>query len=207
MLFLSGKTLTFHLFSIFTLFDLNALTYYAFSEELVPINVASVSCINEAIIPPEVAMFKRIKEFFRGETLLDIDAKGMPTQRNVLTATGVLLLEVAGADSDYAPEETRAVFQTMQTEFQLSEEEVLDLLEVADLARDGKKIDEFVALINSNFSDEQRTKILAMAYTVIRADQNLDKDETKFLTQLKFRLQLNDEQLEKAKELSKEFVD
>lgn len=147
-------------------------------------------------------MFKRIQEFFKGTATLDVDATGAPTQRDALTATGVLLLEVAGQDSDYAPEETREVFRTIEAQFGIRKEEAMELLEIADAARnETKKIDEFVKNINTHFSLDQRVRILAMAYRVILADEKLDKEELRYLTQLKFRLQLSDEQLERAKEL------
>lgn len=147
-------------------------------------------------------MFKKIHEFFKGTDSLDIDRTGSPTQQDVTVATGVLLLEIAGVDGDYAPEEVREVFKVIQREFGIGDQEAMGLLEIADAAR-GKagKIDEFVIKINSHFSPEQRVKILAMAYRVIQADQKLDKKELRLLTQLKFRLQLSDQQLAEAKKL------
>lgn len=148
-------------------------------------------------------MLKQIKEFLRGDTSLDINSPDVAAQREASVATAVLLLEMAGTDSDYAPEETRAIFQIMKHEFHLEENAVLELLEIADTARhQAGKIDEFVKLVNTNFSSDQRVRILAMAYRVILADKKLEKTELRFLTQLKFRLQLSDEQMAQARTLA-----
>ena len=108
---------------------------------------------------------------------------------------------MAGSDGDYAPEELQTIFAIMKREFDLTEDEVADLLEIADLSREEKgKIDEFIQLINQSFSEAQRGKILEMVWRVIFADQQVEKFERRFAAQVKSRLQLSDEISQAAKQ-------
>ena len=80
-------------------------------------------------------MFEKFAAFFGATPSLTKDITGKPTDRDVQIATGVLLLEMAGADNDYAPEETQAIFEVMQQQYKLEQEQVLELLEAADSLR------------------------------------------------------------------------
>ena len=149
-------------------------------------------------------MLEKVADFLLGKTKsLVTGVDGKPTERDVQIATGVLLLEVAGADSDFAPEETKVVFESMMKQFRVNDEEVLSLLETADsLRRDKNKIDQFYDLINQHFDAGQRTVIFATLWKVILADGRVDKAEMRSATQIRFRLQLSDEDFEKAKSLA-----
>lgn len=147
-------------------------------------------------------MFDKFRAIFGG-SVLSKDAKGQPTERDVVIATGVLLLEMAGADEDYAPEETQAIFDIMETNFGLTKEEALEILEAADaVRRDGTKLDEFVKTINESFDGKQKERVFASVWKVVLADGRVDNFEQRFATQLRFRLQLSDEQLERAKQMA-----
>ena len=147
-------------------------------------------------------MFDKLKDFFSGAASLQVDASGEATQRDLQIATGVLLLEMAGADDDFAPEEVQAVFRTMEEQFSIKDTDTLDLMEEAQQAREDKgKIDEFVEAINSNFSEQQRQIVLAMVWKVILADEVVEKFEQRFASEVRQRLQLSREQAEEAQAL------
>ena len=148
-------------------------------------------------------MFNKLKDFFEGEATLQVDKGGEPTDADLQMATGIILLEMAGSDEDYAPEEVKTIFRTMEKQFQMSDTEVLDLLENADKLRQNKgKIDDFVTAINENFSTKQKQLVLAMVWKVVMADGQLDKEEQKFATQMRFRLQLSEEEAKEARDMS-----
>jgi len=148
-------------------------------------------------------MFKSVKEFFRGETSLEVDSTGNPTSRDIQIATGVLLLEMAGSDEDYAPEEVQTIFRTLEDQFGVDQDEAMNLLEIADAARHEKgKIDEFIKSITQHFSEEQRTRVLAMVWKVIIADGQIDKFERRFAVQLQNRLQLTEAHGEQARQMA-----
>ncbi len=149
-------------------------------------------------------MFNKVSEFFSGKTSdLQVDASGNPTDEDLLIATGVLLLEMAGSDDDFAPEELQTIFRVMQEEFCIDKGEVYNLLNQADLLRNEQgKIDEFVNIINANFKAKQRQRILAMVWQVVNADGHVEKFEERFATQLKFRLKLTEEEAMEAKKIA-----
>lgn len=148
-------------------------------------------------------MFQKVFEYFKGDQSLDVDTSGNPTSNDIKIATGVLLLEMAGADDDYAPEEIDAVFRTIESAFKITDKQALELLEMADTLRSTtSKIDSFVATINQHFSEEQKVQVLAMIWQVIKADKKVDKFEKRFAEQMKNRLQLSNEQAAQAIKLA-----
>ena len=147
-------------------------------------------------------MFNKLKDFFGGSASLQVDASGEATAKDLQIATGVLLLEMAGADDDFAPEEVHAVFRTMEEQFAIKDVDTLDLMEEAQQAREDKgKIDVFVEAINSNFSDQQKQIVLAMIWKVILADEVVEKYEQRFASELRQRLQLSRVQAEEAQSM------
>lgn len=147
-------------------------------------------------------MLSRFKSLFTSGSLAKDADPG------VLLVTGALLLEMAGKDDDYAPEEVQAIFGVLKKQFKLKDEEVMDLLEAADKLREESadhkdRIGEFVAAINTRLNEQQRLKVLAMIWKVVMADEKVDDFEQKFAAQMKSRLQLTDAQAEDAERLAK----
>lgn len=150
-------------------------------------------------------MFKKILEYFKGETTLHVDAQGDATDEDLRMAVAIFLLNTAGRDDDYAPEELRAVYSTMQEQFQIDEEEAQRYLEIADEARkDKEKVNEFVRNINARFNEQQRTMVLAMTWRVVLADGKIEDSEKKFFEQVRNRLRLSPEAATKAQRLVNE---
>ncbi len=153
-------------------------------------------------------MFENIRAFFRGEANLQHDQFGTPTERDLQIATGVLLLNMAGSDEDYAPEEVRSIYAAMEEQFGINNNETLQVLEEADKLRQQEgKLDEFVAVVNKHFDDQQRQLILSMIWRVIIADEMIEKYEQRFASELRQRLQLSREQAEMAKQMALEALD
>ena len=100
-------------------------------------------------------MFNKVKDFFQGSAGLVVDQRGQPTSRDLQIATAILLLEMAGIDEDYAPEEIQACFRTMEEQFNIGDSEILQLMEEAQTLRDKQgKIDEFVAAFPRRFAHQ-----------------------------------------------------
>jgi uncharacterized tellurite resistance protein B-like protein len=149
-------------------------------------------------------MLAKLQSLFKGSSLVT-DAAGKPAERDLQIATGLLLLEVAGTDSDYAPEETREIFRVMEQEFQMESNVALSVLEAADeLRRNKDALADLVKLINQHFDQGQRERIYSLIWRVIMADGKIDKFERRFAAQLKSRLQLTDEQEARARKLAGE---
>ena len=146
-------------------------------------------------------MFEKLKDFFSGQgNSLLVDTEGKPTELDVQIATGILLLEMAGADGDYAPEETATIIGVMADQFNIDEDQTVELLEMGDaVRRQPKKLDEVIAAINQHFSPAQKQRVYTMVWKVVLADGRIDKFEQRFAAQLRNRLQLTEQQHESAK--------
>ena len=144
-------------------------------------------------------MFDKIKEFFSSDTDLQVTADGTATTKDIQVATAVLLLEIAGADEDFAPEEVQACFRTMETQFGIDDSDTLSLMEDAQRARESAKVDVFINAVNENFSKEQKQKVVAMLWKVILADNLVDKYEQRFVSKVRKRLELTREEADECK--------
>ena len=112
-----------------------------------------------------------------------------------------LHLMVISKDGDFDPKETKTVFDSLEAAFGISNNEALEVLKQAEKARESfhDKIDYFMKMINEHYSDEQKIQLLSMAWSVVIADGRIEKHEERFATQLRCRLQLDEEQAERAR--------
>ena len=152
-------------------------------------------------------MFDKIKGFFTGEQsfqdTIGVTKEGNPVDQVLQVATVVLLMEIAGRDKKIERTEAEVLCDTVSKEFNISDDDIPALVEVAIAARkETDKIDEFVNNINEQFSEEQRIRILAMIWKVVIADGQVDKFEDRFATEMKFRFKLNDDQALEAMQLA-----
>lgn len=147
-------------------------------------------------------MLGRLKEFLKGEQKsIEVDRKGNPTPYELLLATAVLMIEMAGSDKDIAHAEAQAVCDSLAAKFGIAEDEIPEVVQAAIASRqESGRIDEFVKVINENFNDTQRQQILSMIWNVVLADGKIDKFEERFAKQMMNRLKLSEEQAQAAKE-------
>lgn len=145
-------------------------------------------------------MFGKIKEFIKGDSALQIDTAGTPSTHELQLATAVLLLEMAGADDDFAPEEVQTCFQIMESQFKISDMQSLELMEQAQSLREVEgKVDEFIEAVNTHFNEKQKTLILAMVWKVLLADDVIENFEQKFASSLRQKLGLSREAADQAR--------
>ena len=149
-------------------------------------------------------MFKRIMDFFGGSQSLEVslekDRSGETSDHDLHIATLMLLIEMAGSDSDIAPEESGTLCQLMSDKFNIPEAELPELVEIAAAARkEHGKIDQFVASVNDRFDDRQRQQVFAMIWKIVLADGKIDKYEERLGKQMRNRLRLSEEQERQAK--------
>lgn len=146
-------------------------------------------------------MLDRLKELLKSDTSLTSNKGGEESLHDLELATAVLLLQMAGADDDYAPEEVRTIKNTIQGQFGLDKDQSQALLEEADALRSAKKIDDFVSDLNENYNDRQRQLIFALVWKVVVADAVIQKYEQKFAAELRLRLDLSRDQADEAKRM------
>lgn len=136
------------------------------------------------------------KDFFEGNSTLQVDKNGKPSQRDVRVATVALLLVLAHADKEFDANESREIVGAMCRHFNIMEDqEVGELMEIADYVRkDPKKLDTFTQVVKDNFNQEQKILLLGMVWRVIKADGLVSKLEAVFARELRGKLGLTLEQ-------------
>lgn len=149
-------------------------------------------------------MLGKIKEFFSGEeSAVHVDKGGKATPFDLHVAVVVLLVEMAGSDHEIDPNEAEAICSSVSEQFQMEEDEVPELVQIAISSRNEEgKIDNFVGLINEAFNDSQKQKLLAMVWKVVLADGVVDKFEERFAKQIEKRFRLSEDQGKRAKQMA-----
>ena len=144
-------------------------------------------------------------------TLKDLFSKSEETsvfddpeiRSKVILATGVLMLEMAGADDDFDPEEVKSCFRTLEKNYGLSDNSALTLLEEAETLRaDKEKVSEIFEFMNSTLNQDQKAMVLAMIWKIVVADQKVEKHEIRMANQIRVRLQLSEDEAEEARKLA-----
>jgi len=152
-------------------------------------------------------MLGKIKDFFTGEkslsASLQVDQEGRVTDADLMTACAVLLVEMARADKKIAAAEGETVVALMTAQFGIDKADVPELIATAMAARKEQgKIDEFVRCVNERFSPAQKQKLLAMIWKVVQSDGSVDKFEQRLAVQIRYRLQLSEEEEQEARRMA-----
>lgn len=115
-------------------------------------------------------------------------------------ATCVILLEIAKSDDEFSSVERETTKAILKNELVIADEDIEDLMKIAAEKRE-HSVDlwEFTNLINENFSEEERIKIIEMAWKIIYADKKLDKYEDHLVHVLAKLLRLDHSDLIDAK--------
>ena len=141
-------------------------------------------------------MLDRIRELFAPKGDVD-DAS---SEERLRTATCVILLEVAGADDEFAPEECERVVEALRARFDLSQDEAEELIRTAQNRRaESFDLWRFTSQINECCGATEKRKIIEEVWRVIYADGTLDAHEDYLVHKLARLLNLTHPQLIDAK--------
>ena len=100
-------------------------------------------------------------------------------------ATAVLLVEVMRADPALGVSERRAVVAALRQKFVLSDEEIGELLALAEeTARSASDFHQFTSALNDGFSQEQKVRIVENMWRVAFADGHLDAHENHLISRV-----------------------
>jgi len=123
-------------------------------------------------------MLPKIKQFFENHFIAESSSTGFDSAHALQLAMASLMIEVAEADYDNAPEERETLLNLVKESFDLSQDEANELV---DLARqehaDSTDYFQFTSLINQNYSATQRIELIENLWKVAFADKVLDKHE------------------------------
>ena len=90
-------------------------------------------------------------------------------------ATCIILLEIAKSDDEFSSVEQETTKAILKHELAIPEEDIEDLMKIAAEKReDSVDLWEYTNLINEHFSEEERIRIIELAWRLIYADEKLD---------------------------------
>ncbi len=115
-------------------------------------------------------------------------------------ATCVILLEIAKSDDEFCSVEQETTKAILKHELSIPDEDIEDLMKIAAEKReDSVDLWEFTNLINEHFSEEEKRRSIELAWSVIYADEKLDKYEDHLVHVLANLLRLDHSDLIEAK--------
>ena len=150
-------------------------------------------------------MIDRLKKFFVRDTQEGVAEKKNPHDQDIHVATCALLLEMAAIDGEFSKEEKESIITILKSRYNLTEEDALALID-ASREEITKSIDlwQFTNLINKNYTEEEKIRVIETIWKVVYADGILEKHEDYLVHQLGKLLRLTHSQLIEAKLTVKE---
>ena len=144
-------------------------------------------------------MFGVIRSIIEGKTHKGKESLEDQEQKKHVAA-GVLLLEAAHIDNECTQEEMEHIVSTLKDKFDLSDNCVADLLELAHDGRD-QAVDlwQFTNYINQHFSTAEKLAVMEDVWRIILLDGQLEKHEDHYAHKLANLLRLSHKQMIDAK--------
>ena len=96
----------------------------------------------------------------------------------MIVAASALLLEIAHADDVFRPEERERIARHIRDEMGVREEELQDVLRLADDQRRRSVDFQFTRLLAAELSREQRLKLVEAIWGVVYSDGSLSEVES-----------------------------
>ena len=114
------------------------------------------------------------KKIFKSEE----SEKPLIDDKTSIKACIALLLETSMADEVLEESELFALKETLIKDFNISEEEIAELIEISKQnVDDSTSLYEFTRDINDNFDSNERIKLIESMWKIAYADGNIDKYE------------------------------
>ncbi|MBE9568056.1 MAG: TerB family tellurite resistance protein [Proteobacteria bacterium] len=129
-------------------------------------------------------MLTKLQQFF-DQYLNDTSEQESPLQHRLQLASAALMVEVIHADDNVSAEEEIKIQQLLKQEFDLDNEEMTSLLELAhDKKHEATDYYHFTSLLNTHYTQEQKIKLVENLWRLAYADHQLDKFEEHLIRRL-----------------------
>jgi uncharacterized tellurite resistance protein B-like protein len=144
-------------------------------------------------------MLDLVKKYFSQNGLPQVSSQNTGS-KHILVATCALLLEMAAVDGEFSDEEQGIILSILRNDHHLCSSEATEIIKSAQAQRE-RSIDlwQFTKLINQNYSEEDKIRIMEMIWRVIYADGKLDGHEDYLVHNLANLFRLSHSQLIEAK--------
>ncbi|MEA1970654.1 MAG: TerB family tellurite resistance protein [Thermodesulfobacteriota bacterium] len=144
-------------------------------------------------------MVDLVKKFF-GKTAEHGPAGRKESVHDVRIATCALLLEMSQIDGDFSESEREGIISIIKREYEVNDEYITEIIETADKELKGSlDLWQFTNLINHNYTQEEKIKIIEMVWRIAYTDGSLDQHEDFLVHKLANLLRLTHRQLIDAK--------
>lgn len=151
-------------------------------------------------------MLSFIKEIFQSTP--DDKKENFSEDQKIQIAASTLLIEIAKADSNFTNEEYRKVTELIKSMFQLSDEQVHEIMDLAeDWISKSVSLYEFTEIINKYFSQDDKYELVKNLWRIVYADNILDKYEEHLVRLISNNLKLSHRDMIAAKLEAKENPD
>lgn len=125
-------------------------------------------------------MLKSIRDFF--EQNIGVQSAPAAERHSIELATAALLVEVVRADAATQPGEQQVVLRAVREKFGLSAEEAETLMRLAEEEmRTANDYYQFTSLINRQFTQQQKQRVIELMWQVAYADADLSAHENHVL--------------------------
>ena len=129
-------------------------------------------------------MLTKLQKFFDQYLSKDTESK-IPLERRLQMATAALMVEMLHVDEQVSPEEEIKLHQILKQRFELSNDEIDILIELANAEKhEATDYYTFTSLINEHYTQQQKIKLVEDLWRLAYADNELDKYEEHLLRRL-----------------------
>ncbi len=141
-------------------------------------------------------MISRIRIFLQS---LQVESIEKPVL-SIEIATAVLLFEVIKADHKIEADEKQKMTEILQSQFPLSDEEIEDIVELAQTESDNANdFYQYTSLINDNYTLDERIHIVELLWQLAYADGHLDVIEEHIIRRIADLLHLRHQEFIQCK--------
>jgi len=146
-------------------------------------------------------MLESLRSFFsRHAEHPGASASAETEAQRLRVAACALLLELAHADDDFAPEEKRHIEEAMVRHFDLPIDVARELMDVAEeRRREATDLYQFASLVNASYDEGQRMVLVEVLWRIVYADGKLSKHEDVLMRKLANLLELRPGYLAEAR--------
>ena len=130
-------------------------------------------------------MIEGLQRFFNTYLVSPTESDETKAPMRLNLAAAALLFEVARSDYDLGSEEQLLIESLVNQQFGLDKSSASALLELAEsAAREATDLHGFTALINANWSLDEREKLVEWMWRVVYADGRLDDHEVHLMRKI-----------------------
>lgn len=154
-------------------------------------------------------MFEHLRKIFSSspadESNYSITESTDNKNKKFQIAACALFIEMAKADGEFTEEEKNFIITEMNKTFDLDAQCTKELMELAELiVKDSVSIYEFTGIINQQFSQEEKLKLIESLWRLIYQDKKLHAYEDHLIKRIAATLNIEHKQIINAKLLVKE---